>query len=712
MKVVKRDGSLVEYDRARIERAIGKALGETDESIEWGKYEEMIGEIERNISDGMNVEEVSDIVESQMFVFGIPKSAKRYLLYREEHRKRREQGWEMTDLQRDIYENKYRNENETFNEFLERVSGGNQKIKKLIRDKKFLFGGRTLANRGVDNGASFSNCYTEGRVGDSLEEIMDTAKNLALTYKHQGGEGLSLTNIRPKGMPIGNSGFVSDGFIPFMKIFDTTTSAISQGGARKGALLMACDVEHKDIMDFIKIKSDTNEITKANLSVEISDDFMDAVEKYYTKGETVTLHIKKEYGGHPIEYDIVPIDIYKEIIKHAYEYADPGVIFTRRFKNYNLMEYIDSYNIEASNACGEQPMKKAISCNLSSINLAEYIKNNKFDFKSFKEDIHIIVEAMDDIVEEGKDRHALPLQREEIAKYRNIGIGFMGLGTLFIKLGIKYGSNESKELLDMIMNVMFREAVFASSNLAVKRGSFPEYNDSVFRAEIVQKHFSQDEIKKLMSQGIRNASLLSIAPTGSIGTMFGVTTGIEPEFAFKYRRKTESLHGNEDKYYDVYVPIAKEYMEENNTNVLPDYFVSSENVHWRDRIEMQAIAQEHVDTAISSTVNLPKGTSLDSVEHLYLYAWKRGLKGVTIFYSGGKKAGILTTGNDVTNKPEGEMTPKEIEDKIIELQMLKYDKAHEKYKEDSDSCPICGGFLKHENSCHECISCGWSPCGL
>lgn len=708
MQIVKRDLSRVEFDKSKIERAIGLSLGETSESIEWGKYDEMVNEICSLISDGDDVEHVQDVVEKMMMKYGLYESAKRYILYRKEHTELREKGWIMTDLQKDIYNKKYRKNNESFNEFLERVSGGDQKIKKLIRDKKFIFGGRTIANRGIDNGASFSNCYTEGRVEDSMDGIMETAKNLALTYKAQGGEGLSVTNIRPKGSPIGDSGFTSDGFIPFMEIFDVTTSAISQGGSRKGALLIGCDVEHKDINDFITIKMNADKITKANLSVEIGDRFMEAVDKFYETGEVVKLHIVKEYGKHVIEYDITPIDVYKSIIKHAYLQAEPGVMFMRRFQNYNLMEFIDEYIIESSNACGEQPMPKYLSCNLSSINLAEYIKDNKFDLASFKEDIPHIVRAMDDVLAEGSERHALSQQIEAVKRYNNIGIGFMGLGTLFLKLGIKYGSQESKDLMRLISENLFREAVIASSNLAKERGVFPAYNEKMFDSQIIQKHFTKDEIEELKKNGLRNSSLISVAPNGSIGNLFGVTGGIEPEFAFEYQRRTESLHGNEDVYYTVYAPIAKEYMEKNNTTELPDYFVTSENIYWKDRVDIQAIAQESTDTAISSTVNLPVETKLEDVEQLYLYAWKNGLKGITIFYSGGMRQGILTTSKNNNKKSDID----EIQEKILELEIEKDELLSKKYKSNPHSCPVCGGMVKHTGGCEECIECSWSPCSI
>ena len=210
-----------------------------------------------------------------------------------------------------------------------------------------MFGGRTLTNRGTGRKASFSNCYCRGRIEDNLDDILQTAKDIGLTFQSQGGQGLSLTNIRPKGAKL-SSGFESDGIVPFMEIYNTVTASISQGGSRKGALMISLSANHPQIKDFITIKSDLKKITNANLSVEVDDEFMRAVEQYYTTGETVTLHIKSSYKGYP-DYDIIPIEIYKLMMEHVYKYAEPGIMFMNRFQNYNLMEYVSDYEIYTSN---------------------------------------------------------------------------------------------------------------------------------------------------------------------------------------------------------------------------------------------------------------------------------------------------------------------------------------------------------------------------
>ena len=567
----------------------------------------------------------------------------------------------------DIWNKKYRFENETLDQFFDRVSSGKEKVKQLIIDKKFLFGGRTLSNRGTGKKASYSNCYSSGYAPDSVLEMMDLNKDLALTYKSQGGQGLSLSKIRPKGTDINGGQFKSDGIVPFMEMFNQTTASISQGGSRKGALMISLSCKHKEIETFINIKSASDKITKANLSVEIDDEFMNAIEEYYKTGKIVELNIKENYEGNIAEYSIVPIDVYKNMMNRAYDWAEPGVIMTNRFRNYNLMELDDEYMVITGNPCGEQPLPKNGACNLGSFNLSIYVLNPftskaEFDYDTFSNDVEIGIEALDDVLEEGKYLHALEGQKEMAINYRNIGLGIMSMGDTFFKLGIKYGSQESKNILDKIMEIMFVSAVKASSKLAELKGSFPKYTDKVFDSEIIRNHFSEEERNELKKHGLRNCSLLSIAPSGSIGTMLNVTTGIEPAFQISYTRKTESLHKDKDMTYEVYIGSADEFTKLYNTDVLPDYFVTSSNIHWKDRIDIQSIAQNHVDTAISSTVNLPENIRIGEVEQLYLYAWQKGLKGVTIYRDNCKRSGILTNTPSTTTieSKEAEFVPDSI----------------------------------------------------
>ena len=497
----------------------------------------------------------------------------------------------------------------------------------------------------IVNGVNVHNCYSSGYVEDSLEEIMKVNTNLAFTYKAEGGQGVSLSKIRPKGCLIKNR-YESDGIVPFMELFNTTTASLKQGGSRKGALMISIDITHKEAETFITIKSDLTKINNANLSVEIDDDFMKIVEESYKSNTEIKMNCIRKYGSQTIEYEIIPIKLYKLLIKQAHLSAEPGVLFVNRFRNYNLMEFCDDYQIENCNPCGEQPLPKNGACNLGSINLSKYVtwEDKSFKYNEFVKDVKICIRALDEIIDENLNNHALIEQKEMSYNYRNVGLGIMGFADMFIKLGIIYGSEESLKLTDKIMKLMLKSAVEASVELAVEKGSFPKYRKELFDSTILKNIFTESELEEFKILGIRNCSLLSIAPTGSLGTMFNISTGIEPNFALEYIRKTESLENNKESYHKVFAGIAEEYTKLYNTTELPDYFVTSHNINWRDRIKIQAVAQNYIDTAISATINLPENITVSEVEDLYLEAWKLGLKGVTIYRDNCRK-GILSLEN-------------------------------------------------------------------
>ena len=517
--------------------------------------------------------------------------------------------------------------------------------------KKFLFGGRTLSNINTDKSGSFSNCYSHGFVEDSLDDIMQTATDIAKTFKVQGGQGLSLSKIRPKGSKIGGQ-FESDGIIPFMEIFNRVTESISQGGSRKGALMMSIDIWHPEAEKFITIKSDLNRINKANLSLEIDDKFMQAVENKCTN-----LECEFKYEGGLFKYSVNPTKLFEIICQQAWNYAEPGILYTNRLRNYNMLEFDDEYNIETTNPCGEQPLPKHGACNLSSINVSEYVKNPftkeaKFDYDELGQDIPFIVKAMDDVLEKNLKNHALPEQAEVAKNYRNIGIGIMGLADCLVKLGYKYGSDDAIGFSKTLMKFLFKKSIESSVALAMERGNYPKYKSCVWDSTIIKNTFTEEEIKDLKEiNHLRNCSLLSIAPTGSIGTMLNVSTGCEPFFMLSYTRKTESLNGGEPSYYQVDLPIVEEYKKITNSVKLPDYFVTSQNLNWINRIRMQSALQEYCDTAISSTVNLSENVTIEDVKNLYMEAWRYGLKGVTIFRNSCKRIGILT--EEPKNKNNG-----------------------------------------------------------
>ena len=570
------------------------------------------------------------------------------------------QEWLGTENQlgQDIWERKYRYENETFDEWINRVSGGNPEIANLIKEKKFLFGGRILANRGLENKGrkiSLSNCYVIEPPEDNIESIFDCAKKLARTYSYGGGCGVDISKLSPRGAKVNNAAKETTGSVSFMDLYSMVTGLIGQAG-RRGALMLSLSCEHPDLEEFIGIKSDLDRVTKANISIRITDKFMAAV-----KNKTpFTLSFTRLETGETITKEIDAYEMFHKMCEMNWDYAEPGMLFWDRINNWNLLSCDDEFEYAGTNPCAEEPLPAGGSCLLGSINLAEFACDTGFDFESFKHCVKSSVIALNEVLDEGLPLHPLKEQRESVYDWRQIGLGIFGLADLLIKLGIKYGSPEAIDLCDMIGHTMADMAIKTSAVLAKKYGVYPKYKPEAVEQSAFYSKNALGETKELVeSFGLRNSQLLTIAPTGSLSTMLGVSGGIEPIFANYYTRKTESLKGH-DEYYKVYTPIVKEYMEKHglkDDSELPDYFVTAQTLDYKNRIYMQSIWQSHIDASISSTVNVPNDFTVEQVEGLYMTAWDAGLKGVTIFRDGCKRAGILTTSSTKENDAIKETKP-------------------------------------------------------
>lgn len=570
------------------------------------------------------------------------------------------QEWLGTENQlgQDIWERKYRYENETFDEWINRVSGGNSEIANLIKEKKFLFGGRILANRGLENKGrkiSLSNCYVIEPPENNIESIFDCAKKLARTYSYGGGCGVDISKLSPRGAKVNNAAKETTGSVSFMDLYSMVTGLIGQSG-RRGALMLSLSCEHPDLEEFIGIKSDLDRVTKANISIRITDKFMAAV-----KNKTpFTLSFTRLETGETITKEIDAYETFHKMCEMNWDYAEPGMLFWDRINNWNLLSCDDEFEYAGTNPCAEEPLPAGGSCLLGSINLAEFACDTGFDFESFKHCVKSSVIALNEVLDEGLPLHPLKEQRESVYDWRQIGLGIFGLADLLIKLGIKYGSPEAIDLCDMIGHTMADMAIKTSAVLAKECGVYPKYKPEAVEQSAFYSKNALGETKELVeSFGLRNSQLLTIAPTGSLSTMIGVSGGIEPIFANYYTRKTESLKGH-DEYYKVYTPIVKEYMDKHelkDDSELPDYFVTAQTLDYKNRIYMQSIWQSHIDASISSTVNVPNDFTVEQVEGLYMTAWDAGLKGVTIFRDGCKRAGILTTSSTEENDAIEETKP-------------------------------------------------------
>ena len=548
----------------------------------------------------------------------------------------------------DIWEKKYRYNNESFDEWVDRVSGGDEDVKELILSKKFLFAGRILSNRGTQKDGrkvTYSNCYVIPPPEDSLESIFDCAKSLARTFSYGGGCGIDISKLSPKGAHINNAAKETSGAISFMDLYSLTTELIGQNG-RRGALMISISCDHPDIEDFITIKSDLDKITKANLSIRVTDEFMRAVEN----DATYTLSFTREETGEEIKKTIKARELFDKFCYMNWDYGEPAFLFWDRVKSYNLLSEDDAFEYAGVNPCAEEPLPSGGSCLLGSLNLAAFVETingqPQFNMDEFRKAVVIAVYGLNDVLDEGLPLHPLEVQRNSVRDWRQIGLGIMGLADMLIKLGVTYGSGESLEICDDIGWNLANEALSTSMTIAKNKGEYPMFSDKVWESDFYKKHIG-------ISAPLRNSQLLTIAPTGTLSTMLGISGGVEPIFANYYTRRTESLHG-EEKEYKIFTPIAWEYLQEHgygeDETKLPSYFITSAEIPYRNRIDMQATWQKHIDASISSTVNLPNSATIDDVKDLYMYAWKQGLKGITVFRDGCKRLGILTTDNKESNE--------------------------------------------------------------
>lgn len=552
-------------------------------------------------------------------------------------------------LGQDIWENKYCNNGETFEHWIDRVSGHDQAVADLIKQQKFLFGGRILANRGLEcegKKITLSNCYVMTPPQDNIESIFDRAGKLARTYSYGGGCGIDISGLSPKGAHINNAAKETSGSVSFMTLYSLVTELIGQNG-RRGALMISLDCSHPDIIDFIKIKTDLSKVTKANISIRVSDEFMEMAKHK----KQFRLHYTREETGQVIESMVEAADVFRLLAETNWDYAEPGALFWDRICQWSLLANTKEFQFAGVNPCAEEPLPAGGSCLLGSMNLANFVKeaftaHASFDFDEFNRSVTIAVQAMNDVLDEGLPLHPLQEQRDSVRQWRQIGLGIMGLGDMLIKLGITYGSDEAVKLCHEIGFTMADTAIASSALLAKEKGPFDScHTEEIMSTPYFQTNTTEKTAKLVQQYGLRNSQLLTIAPTGTLATMLGISGGIEPIYANFYERKTESLHGT-DVYYKVYTPIVEKYMKQHGIKDdanLPEYFVTALTLEYTHRIAMQAAWQQHIDASISSTVNVPNNFTVEDTERLYMMAWEKGCKGLTMFRDGCKRAGILTT---------------------------------------------------------------------
>lgn len=532
------------------------------------------------------------------------------------------QDWKLSELGEDIWKKKYQRNGESFEDWLERVSGGDKQVAQLIVDKKFLFGGRILSNRGItDRGVTYSNCYVIEPPHDSIEGIYEAAMKLARTFSYGGGCGVDISTLRPKGAEVHNAALTTSGAVSFMDVLEQTARVIGQNG-RRGALMISMDSSHPDIHDFIDAKLD-NKLEKCNISVRMSDDDME---------------------NKP--------DILDHIALNNYDWAEPGILYWDTIKRYNLLDKFAYFEYAGVNPCAEEPLPAGGSCLLGALNLSEFVENPftdkaAFNIPEFKSAVRIAIRALNDVLDEGLELHPLEEQRNSVRDWRQIGLGIMGFADMLLKMRCQYDSSRALDIIEIIGKTLVNTGLEESALLAMDTESFPECDlrlilASTFITVLRNSNVIEDNTIDLIKRyGLRNSQLFTIAPTGSISTMLGVSGGVEPIFATHYTRKTQSLHG-EDVYYNVYTPIIQKMID---TGVIAEENVSTiataQNIDPFDRVTIQATWQRFIDASISSTVNVTNDTSVETIRDLYQAAWQEGCKGLTIYRAGCKKEGIL-----------------------------------------------------------------------
>lgn len=482
-----------------------------------------------------------------------------------------------------------------------------EKFFNVMIQKDFMPNSPTLT--GAGRGLCLSACFVLP-IKDSLKGIFETVKNAALVHKEGGGTGFDFSKIRPQGSFVKKTQGIASGPISFLKVIDAGTEAVKQGGTRRGANMGVLRVDHPDIKEFITMKLDGKTAQNFNISVSITDKFIKAL-------KNKTTYDLVDPQSNKVKSKMNAQEIFDLIVNSAWENGDPGLIFIDTVNRLNPTRLQGLIN--ATNPCGEQPLHDYEACNLGSINLSNFFDpklKDQFDWDRFKENIEIGVRFLDDVI----DVNIYPLEEiDKMAKSnRRIGLGVMGFADLLIKMKIKYNTYEARKIGGKIVKFLNKEAVIASQKLAQERGNFPNIEKSIYKG------------KKM-----RNAAVLTIAPTGTISRIAGCSSSIEPIFAFKVISKI--LDGEIKDFH----PLYQEWNKKHPKGPVPDYFMTASDISPKDHIKMQEVFQEEVDSAVSKTINFPNKTTKKDIANAYLMAFDMKIKGITVYRDGCRALQVL-----------------------------------------------------------------------
>ena len=550
-----------------------------------------------------------------------------------------------------------------------------QKFYKVMKDFKFVPGGRILSGAGTDYEVTYFNCFVIPSPKDSREGILESLKQLVEIQSRSGGVGLNLSSLRPRGARVKKVNGTSSGPVTWAGLFSYAThDVVQQGGTRRGATMLMLWDWHPDVEEFITVKQDLSKINGANLSVCISDSFMEAVKKdsdwdlvypdlddpkYDAKWNGEIDDWKKIGGKVKVHKTVRARELWNLICEAAWKSAEPGLHFLERSNKRSNTWYFEK--LIATNPCGEQPLGPWAVCNLGAMNLAVYVKparnasqsdaggGEKFDYESFSQDVKVAVRFLDNVIDK---TYYFFGQNEKVAKdIRRTGLGIMGLGDALIKMKVRYGAEESLPIIDKIFETLRNSAYEASCEIAKEKGAFPRFNKTKYLEGYHIKELTPEIKKKIAKNGIRNAVLLTIAPTGTTSLLSGVTSGIEPVYEFTFIRKDRTGE------HQMHHPLFEQWKRDHPSEERPDYFVSANDLTPLEHAQVQAVAQNYIDASISKTVNAPNSHTVEDVKTLYMAAYDLGLKGVTYMRDGSREGVLSRVEDKKTEEVKPEILP-------------------------------------------------------
>ncbi len=751
LKVVKRDGKVVPFEEGKIREAMFKAyssvyihrqeeLNMKEASLAADKVVEILGTVGQ---DEMHVEQIQDMVEKALM--GIdPNVAKTYILYRQKHAEIRnfraslgikadglklpinsimvlaaryllkDHNGKIIEGPEELFTRVARTLAEverTYGKSEEQVREIEQQFYSSMVNFRFMPNSPTLMNAGGPLG-QLSACFVLP-VGDSIPEIFDSVKNAAIVHQTGGGTGFAFSRLRPAMDTVKSTGGVASGPVSFMKIFDSATEQIKQGGKRRGANMGILRIDHPDILDFIVLKEQEGTLRNFNISVAVTEDFMEALKR---NGDynLVNPHTKKVTGK------LNARAVWNLIVTMAWKTGDPGVVFIDRI-NSGYANPVPSYGpIESTNPCGEQPLYPFDSCNLGSINLAQMVDekdgHTEINWDRLEETVYIGVRFLDNVI----DANRYPLSEiEKTSKaIRRIGLGVMGWADMLIKLGIRYDTNEAVLLAEQVMSFITKKGRKMSEELAVERGPFPEFNNSIWY--------------KLGYKPLRNSTVTTIAPTGTISIIAGGTSqGIEPIFSVVYMRNVQSSLGY--NLIEVNNEFEKKALETGfysgelmkklagrtsiqNVEEVPErerrLFVTAYDIQPEWHVKMQAAFQKYTDNAVSKTINFPSWATPQDIEKAYTLAYDLGCKGITVYRDSSKSVQVLQTVEKQSKISEARVQHSQKEEKNMTVDEIRTSAGSYVLSVPNEiRCPECSAAMIAESGCYTCTSCGYSKCG-